>query len=129
MPPSALFLSLLLLIALILLAIKWQETRELKRTLSAVFHRIEQHPLAYFAWSSKVIQHFPGLWLFIFEDAEGEMKRTQLELITHRSRESLESEIGGNILLSLGPLPYAGSALKALGEKRLPSREENPHQL
>ncbi len=124
MHPPTVLPSLLLVIAVILLAIKWQETRELKRTLSAVFHRIEQHPLSYFTWSSKVIQCFPGLWLFIFEDAEGEIKRTQLELTTHRSRESLESEIGGKILLSLGPLPYAGAALAQLGKKRLPSREE-----
>lgn len=116
-------LSLLLLIALILLTLKWQETRELKRTLSAVFHRIEQHPLAYFAWRP-IAPHRPGLWLFIYEGAERTPKRTQLELTTHRSRESLESEIGGTILLSLGPLPYAGAALKSLGEKRLPSREE-----
>lgn len=52
------------------------------------------------------------------------MKRTQLELITARSRESIESEIGGKILLTLGPLPYAGAALKALGDKRLRTLEE-----
>lgn len=116
-------LSLLLLIALILLAIKWQETRELKRTLSAVFHRIEQHPLALFAWQPRA-PHREGLWLFIYSGPDGAPRRTQLELSTHRSRESLESEIGGKILLSLGPLPYAGAALAELGKKRLPSREE-----
>lgn len=123
MPPSSLFLSLLLLIALILLAIKWQETRGLKRTLSAVFHRIEQHPLAYFAWRP-IAPHCRGLWLFIYEGPERMPKRTQLELTTHRSRESLESEIGGKILLTLGPLPYAGAALAELGKNRLRTREE-----
>lgn len=116
-------LSLLLLLAIILLAIKWQETRELKRTLSAVFHRIEQHPLALFAWRP-ISPHLAGLWLLIYSGPDGAPKRTQLELSTHRSRESLESEIGGKILLSLGPLPYAGAALAELGKKRLPSREE-----
>ncbi len=127
MHPSALFFSLLL-ISLILLAIKWQETRELKRTLSDVFHRIEQHPLAFFAWQSKA-PHRPGLWLIIFDGPDGAPKRTQLELTTHRSRESLENEIGGKILLSLGPLPYAGAALAELGKKRLPSREEEPNPI
>ncbi|MBK8037721.1 MAG: hypothetical protein IPK22_11385 [Verrucomicrobiaceae bacterium] len=120
---SAILISLLLLLAVILLAIKWQETRELKRAMSNIFHRIEQHPLALFAWQPKA-PHRPGLWLIIFDGPNGAPKRTQLEITTHRSREGIEQEIGGKILLSLGPLPYAGAALKALGEKRLPSREE-----
>lgn len=120
---SIILLSLLLIIALILLGIKWQETRELKRTLSHIFHRIEQHPLALFAWQPSA-PHRPGLWLIIYEATPGDTKRTQIEITTHRSREGIEQEIGGKILLTLGPLPYAGAALKALGEKRLPTREE-----
>lgn len=116
-------LFLLFITAAIVAAVRWQEARDLQRTLSAVMHRISEHPLAYFGWTESA-PHRPGLWLFIYRSAEGTPKRTQLELTTHRSRASIEGEIGGPILLTLGPLPYAGAALKALGDKRLPSREE-----